>query len=487
VSEQTNRGPVARTTPRPPSPVVAALGSWASSGHGTLAQRLAHGLRQAIDAGLLADGTPLPAERALAATLAVSRSTVTHALDELRADGRLVSRQGSGTVVRGRRDPEVGAGRIAEHFAGVGGIDLATANPVDPSHLPPVTIDIASLMSGGDGPGVQPLGLVKLRSALAARETATGPFTDAEQIHVTSGAHQAVALAASAVMGPGDVLATEDPSYPGIFDIADVLGARAVGVEGDAAGMKPEALRRVLSTERPALLYVQTGPNNPTGRVPSPARLRALADVLDEHGSTTVLEDAALSELTFAGRIRPELAELCRRAPVVSVRSFSKVAWGGLRIGWLRAPSPIVERTMHRRLALDLGSSVPSQLFALALLDHLDDIAEHRRRTLRTAVERAVERLAVELPEWQITPPLGGSVLWAELPVTDTGPYVQLARRHGVHVLPGSISRPQRVDSAFVRICVDRSPDVVDAGLQRLATAWLDYQASTARPRVVTG
>ena len=478
--EQTNRKPVVGQ----PSAVLAALGSWSSSGHGTLAQRLAHGLRQAIDAGLLADGTALPSERGLATTLAVSRSTVTHALDELRADGRLVSRQGSGTVVRGRRDPDVGAGRIAEHFAGVGGIDLATANPVDPSHLPPVTIDIASLMSGGDGPGVQPLGIVKLRAALAARETASGPFNDAEQIHVTSGAHQGVALAASALMGPGDVLATEDPTYPGIFDIADVLGARAVGVEGDDAGMRPESLAKVLATERPALLYVQTGPNNPTGRVPRPARLRALAEVLDAHGATTVLEDTALADLTYSGRVRPELAELCRRAPVVSLRSLSKVAWGGLRIGWLRAPSPVIERTMHRRLALDLGTSVPSQLFALALLDHLDDIAEHRRTTLRAAVSRAAERLVAELPAWRLTPPEGGSVLWAELPVPDSGPYVQLARRHGVHVLPGSISRPGRVDSPFVRICVDRSPDLVDAGLQRLATAWQDY---TARPRQVTG
>jgi DNA-binding transcriptional MocR family regulator len=484
VPEQTSRKPVSGRPPSKSSGVVAVLGPWASSGHGTLAQRLAHGLRQAIDAGLLADGTPLPSERLLATTLAVSRSTVTSALDELRADGLLVSRQGSGTVVRGRREPDVGGGRIAEHFAGVAGIDLATANPPDPSHLPTISVDIAALMSGGDGPGVQPLGLAKLRSAIAARETGVGPFTDAEQIHVTSGAHQAIALVAMALLAPGDVLATEDPTYPGIFDVADVLGVTVTGIEGDAAGLRPEALQRTLAAERPTLLYLQSGPHNPTGCVPSPARLRALAEVLDDHGATTVLEDTALADLTFAGRIRPELADLCRRAPVVSVRSLSKVAWGGLRVGWLRAPSPVVERTMHRRLALDLGTSVPSQLFALALLDHLDDIAVHRRRMLQGAVEHALDRVAVELPDWRVTPPLGGSVLWAELPVTDSGPYVQLARRHGVHVLPGSISRPGRQDSAFVRICVDRSLEVVDAGLQRLALAWQDY---TARPRQVTG
>jgi DNA-binding transcriptional MocR family regulator len=460
--------------------VLAVLGTWSSGSHGTLAQRLAHALRRAIDAGLIADGTPLPSERALAAELSVSRATVTQALDELRADGLLVSRQGSGTIVRGRREPEVGGGRIAEHFTTVPGVDLATGNPPDPSHLPPIQVDVASLMGSGDGPGVQPLGLGKLRAALATYETETGPFTDAAQIHVTSGAHQAIALLVGSLVGPGEVLAVEDPNYPGIFDIASMLGLRVATVDCDAAGLRPESLRRVLATERPAALYVQTGPHNPTGRVPAPARLRTLAQILDDHGATTVVEDTALAELAFAGRVRPELSGLCRRATVVSVRSLSKVTWGGLRIGWMRAPSPIIERTMHRRLALDLGTSVPSQLFALELLAHLDDIAATRRATLRATVARSLERIAADLPDWTIAEPGGGSVLWALLPVPDTGPYVQLARRHGVHVLPGSITRPHRQASPFVRICVDRPPDVVDAGLQRLTTAWQDY---TARPR----
>ena len=137
-----------------------------------------------------------------------------------------------------------------------------------------------------------------------------------------------------------------------------------------------------------------------------------------------MIEDCALAELTFAGRLRPELADLCRRAVVVSVGSFSKVAWGGLRIGWLRAPAPFVERTMYLRLANDLGPSVPAQLIALQLLPHLDDLAAGRRAALADRVERAVARLRTDLPDWVVDEPAGGSVLWAQLPVADTGAFV---------------------------------------------------------------
>ena len=291
----------------------------------------------------------------MAAALNVSRSTVTAALDELRADGTVESRQGSGTVVRDVHAHTIAGTRIAEHFFEVGGIDLAAGNPPDASHLPPIHLDVAALLAKGGGPGVQPLGLPALRAVLADRHAEHGRLTDPSQIHVTAGAHQAVSLSVRSLVRPGMPVAVEDVSYPGIFDIIDAIGARAVPVRTDHAGLIPTDLDRVLAEHHPPVLYVQTGPHNPTGRVPTPGRLQALAEVLDRH-DTTVIEDGALAELAFAGRVRPELADLCRRAVVVSVGSFSKVAWGGLRIGWLRAPAPFVERTMYLRLANDLGA-----------------------------------------------------------------------------------------------------------------------------------
>lgn len=463
--------------------LASTLGGWTDATHGTLAQQLARALRGAIEAGVLPGGSRLPSERALASALSVSRSTVTAALDELRAQGVLVSRQGSGTVVRRIATPTLTGTRIAEHFGTVPGIDLAAGNPPDASHLPPITVDVAALLARGGGPGVDPLGLPALRAALAERLTDHGRVTDASQVHVTAGGHQAVALSIGALAGPGDAIAVEETSYPGIFDIIDALGARPVPVAADGAGLLPEDLDRVLGAERPSALYVQTGPHNPTGRVAPPGRLRALARVLDAH-DTTVVEDTALADLTFAGRIRPELTDLCRRATVVAIGSFSKVAWGGLRIGWLRAPAPFVQRTMYLRLANDIGSSVPAQLMALELLPHLDDLAATRRATLAATVARARDLMATDLPDWKVSDPAGGSVLWVELPVPDTGAFVLLAGRHGVHVAPGSIATPTRVTNAHIRICVDRPWPTVEEGIRRLAQAWRELDAE---PRAVLG
>ena len=456
------------------------LQGWADRGHGSLANRLAASLRGLVGAGLLTPGAKLPAERALASSLAVSRSTVTAALDELRSDGTVESRQGSGTVVAAFGPaPVVSGTRVSTHFMAVHqGIDLATGNPPDASHLPPLQLDVMDLVTDGEGPGTQPLGLPALRAALAARHSQQGLVTQAEQIHITSGAHHATSLALRAVVPLGASVAVEETSYPGIFDVIDALGAVAVPLVRDRAGVLPESLDEALGTGKAAAVYLQSGPHNPTGRVTPASRTRALAEVLDRHRAT-VLDDVALDDLTFDRTPRPRLAGLCRAATVVTICSVSKVAWGGFRIGWMRAPASFVEQTMHLRLGFDLGASVPAQLIVLRLLPHLDDLGAARRATLQTSVDRAAALLAVELPGWELDPPQGGSVLWPRTDLTDTGPLVQLAARHGVRVAPGSIARCGREADPHLRVCVDRPWPHVEEGIRRLRSAWEELRNGT--------
>jgi DNA-binding transcriptional MocR family regulator len=461
------------------------LHGWAERGGGSLVHRLALALRSAIGNGLLAPGTQLPSERSLAQSLAVSRATVTAALDDLRADGTLTSRQGSGTAVAGPDRPSVTGTRVAAHFAAVHeGIDLATGNPPDASHLPPLQLDVHDLVTDGEGPGTQPLGLPALRRALAERHTQQGLVTQAEQIHVSAGAHQATGLALRCLAGRGAAIAVEDTSYPGIFDITDAMGATVVPLQRDRAGVLPESLDAAFTTGGVRAVYLQTGPHNPTGRVTPAGRLRALAEVLDHHRGT-VVDDIALDDLAFDRRPRPRLASLCRTATVVTISSVSKVAWGGLRVGWMRGPGPLIEQTMHLRLGFDLGAAAPSQLIVLQLLPHLDDLAEQRRATLRSLVDRALEQLAREFPEWEVDPPQGGSVLWARTPLDDSGPLAQLAARHGVRVAPGSIASARRGPDPHVRICVDRPWPLVEEGLRRLRVAWEDLRAGAGADPVL--
>ena len=130
--------------------------------------------------------------------------------------------------------------------------------------------------------------------------TAAGLHTDAEEVHVTSGAHQAISLAISALAGKREPIAAETPGYPGFFDILEGLGHRLAPLRADRAGIVPESLAAALTTGGAKVVYVQAAAQNPTGVVTPPSRLRALAAVLDEHDAI-VIEDATLAELVFAG------------------------------------------------------------------------------------------------------------------------------------------------------------------------------------------
>lgn len=460
--------------------LVGLLGDWSAGGHGGLARRLAHALRAAIAGGVLPGGTRLPPERQLAALLSVSRSTVTTAFDELRGEGLLASRQGAGTVVVGLADPSSTGDRVGAHFVNRGsGIDLAAVVPTDGGHLPPMTVRTEDLLAARGQ--LEPHGLLPLREAVAERHRALGRITGPDEIQITHGAHHAIAVTLDALLAPSAVVAVEDPSYPGILDVIDHRRGRPVSLVADGGGPDPEALADLLRRERPAIVYLQTGVHNPTGRIIGAARRRALAQVLDAHGDAVLVEDNTLADLVFDGRRPPGFDSLCRVAPVVTVESLSKVAWAALRIGWLRATGVVGERISRVRVANDLGPSVPSQLFALQLLPQLDAMAARRRATLQDAVDTAVARIRSELPDWTLEAPEGSSALWPALPLGDATPYVALARRHGVHVTPGAAHVVGGVADPHLRLCVDRPDSHVAEGIDRLVAAWRDLTARTAR------
>ena len=204
------------TSPPPlgPRQLTLLVDDWRDAGHGALSQRLAHVLRSRIASGLIAGGTRLPPERAIAVALEVSRSTVVTALDELRAGGFVISRQGSGTRVvapaTDAGDPTAAAHQLllrVRHRAGeVGGrgtINLAASVPGDASHLPDLQLDGADLVAADPAHGYAPTGLPALRDAIAARHTGLGLPTAVDQVHVTNGAQHALDLALGAVTRAG--------------------------------------------------------------------------------------------------------------------------------------------------------------------------------------------------------------------------------------------------------------------------------------------
>jgi DNA-binding transcriptional MocR family regulator len=464
--------------------LVAMLEGWASAGHGSLPRRLAAALRHCIDAGLLPGGWQLPAERVLARQLAVSRTTVTQALDELRGEGWLRAVQGSGTYVAGTLTPVPFGTRVADHLSSGPGIDLSKGDAPDLSHLPPVAIEMWQLNATCGGAAVNSAGLPAMRQAIAelyVRGGTTGRprIIEPGQIHVTAGSHQASSLLVSSLAPRGSTVAVAEFSYPGLFDIFDRCEVRPAPVRLDRAGMVPESLDEVLRRDRPAAVYFQTGPQIPTGQVTSVSRMRALSNVIDRHG-ITVIEDTTLAALAFNGTASM-LSDHCRVATVVSTGSLSKTCFAGIRLGWICGPLQIVDQTIYRHLGFDLGASVLSQILALQLLPHLEEIAAERRRRLHNAVDAAFDQLAGVIPQAAIIRPEGGSILWAEFPVEDSAALVDVARRHGVRVAVGSIHAADKVPGPFVRIDVDRPARLVREGIDRLGRAWREVQSAAGR------
>ena len=459
-----------------PAELAALLGDWTGRGSGSLAPRLAFSLRSRILADLLPPGTVLPPERPLAAALSVSRSTLVAALDVLRAEGLVTSRQGSGTRIAGPLGtaapwPTMAAGllRAAER-----GINFGISAPAAPARLPSLAVTSADLLATVPAHGYEPAGLAVLRAALADRHTAAGLPTTVEQIEVTHGVQHAIDLALATLCTAGDAVAVEDPTYPGVLDVIAARRLRPVALAADSRGPTPAGLEAAGRDHGARMAFLLPAVHNPTGRVLDPGRRQALARTLDRLG-WTVVEDNTLADLAYGDGPAPRpppLAALCRRATVVSVETTSKVAWGGLRVGWLRAPAGVVERSVQLRTSADLGVSVPAQLLALQLLEHYDDVIAARRAALRGSAARFTALLAEAIPGCRFDPPAGGLSVWVRLPGgADAAAFASRALRHGVSVAPGHFASPAGGHD-HLRLCHDRPDEELVEGMARLAAAW---------------
>ena len=472
---------------------VHSLGAW-SQGSGPFYRRLANGLRSAILRGDLAPGTRVPAERNLARLLAVSRTTVVSAYEILRQEAWLESRQGSGTRVRSAPRRSEARGDEPPSFRrnpvyrslieGSGGtIEFLGA------HLPgtgAIPAELLSLQDGvtrlARGHGYLPAGLPELRRAIAKRLDARGLPTREDEVLVTSGAQQAIGLVAALFLQRGDAVAVESPTYLGAMDLFTNAGAHLVPVPVSERGISATALRDVVSRASPRLVYLVPTFHNPTGAVVPEAARREIARIADE-SEVPIVEDDALADLTLGAEPPPPIGAFVRGGTVVTVGSLSKVLWGGLRIGWIRASEPVLARLTRLKILTDLGCSILSQLAAVELLSQIETIRRSRRREVRTKYGRMARLLKSLLPSWTWTPPAGGLTLWVRLPHGDATGFAQVALRHGVAVVPGPLASPDSGGADRLRLPFVHDTETMTEGIQRLARAWRAYSPEARRER----
>ncbi len=489
--------------PGTPSPrtIAALLEDW-SSRPGTLPARLAGAFERAIARGEIAPGARLPSERSLAAALAVSRTTVVAAYERLRQDGRVESRVGSGTrVLPGSSGPPPPERSGDSSLPATSTLVLRTVAE-DPAgsisflaaHLPGVSEVLEKALARSRREisalarqhGYMPLGLPALRAALARHLTSRGLPTREDQILVTNGAQQGIDLIASHVLAPGDEVVAEDPTYPGALDLFAAARARVFAIPPAA---EPGALERIVAAirrPRARLLYLLPTFHNPTGAVLPERPRREIAKLCEQTG-VCVIEDHTLSDLSL-GTVAPlPIAAFAKDAPILTVGSLSKLFWGGLRIGWIRGPEPLIHRLARRKAMDDLGSSVLSQAVAVRLLENVDAVTAQRRVQVEARFEAMSKALTGRLPDWTWRKPAGGLTLWVKLPHGNASELAQVAARHGVSVLPGSICSPTNGFGDHLRLAFVPEPEEIREGIERLARAWVKFGAAREVPRARVG
>ncbi|WP_198663833.1 MocR-like transcription factor YczR [Jiangella endophytica] len=462
-------------------PQLAALIGDRSEAGGPAYARVAEAIRRLVLDGRLPLETRLPGERELAAALGVSRTTVTAAYDELRGGGYAVSRQGSGTrtalppsrVV----DPRGGTSGAAPWWTpwaadGSDLLDLAHAAPEAPAEVRRAyDAALEQLPRHLPGSGYHLFGLPELRAAVADRLTARGLPTLPEQVLVTSGAQHAFTLALQLVTGSGDRVLVEQPTYPNALDAIGRHGATAVPVPLAADGWDLGAVAAAVRQTAPRLAYLMPDFHNPTGLLATDAERRELGAVLTRSRTLTVV-DETLVDLALDQPVPPPLATYLPDDLTVTVGSASKTLWGGLRIGWARAGTPMIRRLAAVRACVDMASPVVEQLAVAELLGGLDAALPARRAELRARRDALVTTLAERLPSWRARVPSGGLVLWCDLGTPVSSRLVVAAERHGVRLAAG----PRfGVDGAFerwLRLPYTHPADVLGSAVEALEQAF---------------
>jgi 2-aminoadipate transaminase len=194
---------------------------------------------------------------------------------------------------------------------------------------------------------------------------------------------------------------------------------------------------------------------NPTGATLSLAGRHALLDAARQAG-VPVVENDAYGDLRYQGEALPALKQLDEHGGTVLLRSFSKVSFPGLRVGWAVGPKPLIDRLRHAKELADLHSD---QLSQAVLLDFAQSgrLEAHRARMLQTGAERLAATLDScrrYLPagtRW--TQPQGGMNLWVRLPEPlDAGELLPRAQKEGVAYVPGRYFAVSRLDAGALRL-----------------------------------
>jgi 2-aminoadipate transaminase len=484
--------------------------------HIPLYNQIAIQVRELIVRGALKVGDRLPANRELAKSLGVNRSTVTTAYEELTADGLITTRIGSGTFVsavpqnrapgaaeiRRRPSPMPWSALLADqrrdewmsgitrNSVGKNVVSLDYALPAP--ELFPVddfrrTVDrvlrreARGFLQLGTSDGYSPL-----QQYLATHMKRAGVALEPGEILITNGCQQSLDLIRQILVRPGEEVVLENPTYPGAISVFCSQQSKYISVPMGPGGIDLEMLEDVLRQRHPKLIYLVPSFHNPTGVTMDLTARRRLIELAAFY-RVPIIEDDIFGELRYDGVALPPLKSLDEYGLVIYLNSFSKVGFPGLRVGWIVAPRIVIEHLHAAKQRTDLHASLLSQA---VISDFVRQglLTKHIRRCRKEYAQRrdamlaALERYFPNEAAWNR--PEGGMSIWVRLPESLNASQILLqAIEQGVSFSPGEYfysctPQPNTLRLSFTMV----NPSLIEDAVRRLG-AIIKARLSSAKKR----
>lgn len=454
-------------------------------------------VKRLITSGSLKPGDRLPSVREMAREAQVNKLTVIEAYSGLEADGLVQARPGAGYFVNGVNGvmpvpqpasafapaqnviiPEEVSGFSKSYIASIyaqqqaGMVVFSGGFPpaCDSGDLPRIARRAVSEVADSLFNYDLPQGRLTLRQQIAQMLVQRGLMVSAEQLIVTTGSFQAIALATRYFVEPGDWVIVESPTYHGVLAILENQKARIIGIPMTQAGMNLELLERYLKSHRPKLIYTVSTLQNPTGITTAQAHRQQLLALAQQY-DCVVLEDNAYEGLNFVP-VPPPIKAIDQQHSVIYIGTFSKTLIPGLRVGYMVVTGEHYQPLVEQKLLADVHSPTTSQAIVSEYLasGHYRHRLQHLRTCLLENCNVMLQALAEHFPqEASWTVPQGGLLLWVQLPdLLPLETVCQQVHQQGILVTPGTVFFPDRKGYNALRLSFTQSPEAIAWGISVL-------------------
>jgi len=391
---------------------------------------LADAIERDIASGNLVPGEKLPTHRDLADELDMNVSTITRGYREAEKRGLVAGTVGRGTFVAS--DAATCTSLVSFEPTIPGTLELGLVSPLH--RMDPDLSEGFKRIARRKNPTsfmryTDPRGLPEHRKAGANWAKRYGMEVEPENIIVCAGAQHALTCCLSGLLQPGDRIATDALTYPGIKTLAAMLGLRLVPIDMDEDGMIPANLDTACRRDEIKALYLMPGVHNPTTATLSEGRRTEIARLADRHDLLIIEDDAY--DLTYAGNCTPVSARAPHRS--VYIAGMSKSLAAGLRIAFLVTPKQLLKPLAQAVLnTIWMAPSLNAEIAAMWINDGTADEVVERKR--KAAARRYMVACDV-FEDFRFRGKKSGFYIWLELPKPWTGQALEdAARAKGINI-----------------------------------------------------